>query len=66
MSKIVQEYNCGFISNDFESKSMINLLNNLDINQINNAKFSSNKAAKELCYEKESNFLINKILKKTF
>ena len=62
MSKIVKKHNCGFISKDFDTKSMINLLNKLSINEINNAKLNSNNAAKELCYEKESKFLINAIL----
>ena len=65
MSKIVKKHNCGFISKDFDTKSMINLLNKLNINDINNAKFNSSNAAKELCYEKESNFLINAILQNT-
>ncbi len=63
MSRIVKENNCGFISNDFNIKSMINLLNNLNINDIESAKFNSSNAAKKLCYENESKSLINSILK---
>ena len=66
LSEIVKKYNCGFVAKDFEIKSMINLLNNLDTDHINQAKLSSAKASKELCFENESKFLLNKILKKTY
>ena len=64
MSKIVEKHNCGFVSKDFNTNSMIELLNNLDKKNIDKAKLNSSRAAKELCFEKESRFLINKILNK--
>tara|TARA_A100001388_G_scaffold206959_1_gene157575 strand:+ start:607 stop:1782 length:1176 start_codon:yes stop_codon:yes gene_type:complete len=66
MSKIVKKNNCGFVSDDFNNKSMVDLLNNLEIDDIDQAKLNSNNAAKELCFENESKFLINKILSKQY
>ncbi len=64
MAKIVNRYNCGFISNSFKKESMINILNNLDSNKIRKAKIKSDFAANQLCFEKESKNLIKTLLNK--
>tara|TARA_A100001035_G_C27787558_1_gene505401 strand:- start:8435 stop:9598 length:1164 start_codon:yes stop_codon:yes gene_type:complete len=62
MRKIIDHYKCGFASKSFEKDSVIDLLNNLKIEDIDSAKQNSNIAAKELCYEKESRNLLSKII----
>ena len=54
MAKLVNKYDCGFISKDFSISSMVKSLSELDVNKINLAKHNSSLAAKELCFEKES------------
>lgn len=54
MANLVNEYQCGFVSNDFTLESMIDTLNELTPDDINRAKHNSDVAAKALCYEKES------------
>ena len=54
MAKLVNKYDCGFISKDFSISSMVKTLSELDANKINLSKHNSSLAAKELCFEKES------------
>tara|TARA_Y100001935_G_scaffold236265_1_gene220825 strand:- start:43 stop:1209 length:1167 start_codon:yes stop_codon:yes gene_type:complete len=54
MAKLVNKYDCGFISKDFSISSMVKTLLELDANKINLAKHNSSLAAEELCFEKES------------
>lgn len=59
MKKIVSKYNLGVVSNTFKPKDLANLLNNLKNEDILKFKLNSDNASKELCFEKESEKLIN-------
>ncbi len=59
MKEIVEQYKCGFICEDFDSKNMAKMLNKLTKEDIYKAKLASGYAAKELCYEEESKKIIN-------
>lgn len=59
MSEILMKYGLGFIAPDFSIDSMVKTLSILTSQKIDLAKQKSDEAAKELCYEKESEFLIN-------
>jgi len=48
MQKIVEKYQCGVVSNDFEPRSMAQTLNRLTSQRIAYYKEQSNKASKEL------------------
>ena len=48
MKKIVEKYDCGVVSNDFEPRSMAQTLNGLTSQRIAYYKEQSNKASKEL------------------
>ena len=61
MADIVNEFNCGFVADNFNPKAMTRLLNNLTNEEIATAKKRSNVAAKVLCYEEESKKIINLI-----
>ena len=54
MAELVNEFDCGFICEEFSIVSAVNTLNNLTTDQIDRAKVKSDKASKVLCYEKES------------
>lgn len=54
MASVIKKYQCGFISKDFSNDSMINLLQNISIEEIDKCKKNSNFAALDLCWEKES------------
>tara|TARA_B110000495_G_scaffold95092_1_gene82172 strand:- start:1653 stop:2789 length:1137 start_codon:yes stop_codon:yes gene_type:complete len=58
MAEFVNKYKCGFISNKFTTDSMIETLANLTPKQIDTAKANSHLAASELCWENESEKLI--------
>ncbi|MCT7974898.1 hypothetical protein [Laspinema olomoucense] len=67
MAELVQEYQCGIISESFTPKSMARLLNKLKPEEIMNFKTQSDKAAQVLCFEEESKKLkknINSLLEK--
>ena len=65
MAEVVRNYSCGFVSNDYGSQSMVELLNGLDSEKIDLAKHKSHEAASELCYEKEKYVLENLIFQLT-
>jgi hypothetical protein len=54
MKTLVMEYVCGFVAEEFSVDSMAKTLNNLSISDIDIAKRNSSRAAKELCWEQES------------
>jgi hypothetical protein len=54
MEAIVKQYNCGFVSKEFSVETMSNTLNNLSISDIDISKKNSERATKDLCWEKES------------
>lgn len=53
MAELVNYYNCGVIAKDFSVKSMVLALNALSVAEIDAAKANSDRAARELCFEKE-------------
>lgn len=54
MKKIVEQYNLGIVSRNFDSNELAIELNKLSYDDILTYKENSNIAAKELCYENES------------
>ena len=61
MAEVVRQYQCGFIAEEFSIESMVNTLKDLTSEKIDLAKKNSDIAAKDLCYEKESERLLNLI-----
>jgi len=52
MARLVRQYNCGIVSNDFLIESMAEKLNALSREDIMEFKMNSHKAASQLCAEK--------------
>lgn len=61
MADVVHQYSCGFVSKDYESDSMVDLINQLTSEDIDWAKTNSDLAAKHLCFENEKTVLVNLI-----
>ncbi len=59
MAKVVNEYNCGIISEDFTVESMARKLNALSTDDIVKYKMNSHRAAGYLCAEKNKDMLLN-------
>ena len=59
MAKVVNEYNCGIVSEDFTVESMARKLNALSTDDIVGYKMNSHKAAGYLCAEKNKDMLLN-------
>ena len=59
MAKVVNEYNCGIVSEDFTVESMARKLNALSTDDIVEYKMNSHKAAGYLCAEKNKDMLLN-------
>ncbi len=59
MMGLVKKYNCGVIADEFAIDSMTKILNDLTFEKVQEFKFNSSKAAEELCFEFESQKLIN-------
>ncbi len=57
MMGLVQKYNCGVVASNFSIKDMANELNKLTPELIQQYKSNSSLAAKDLCFEVESNKL---------
>lgn len=53
MAKLVSQYQCGVVSEEFSVESMAKVLNSLTPEKINKMKNHSDSAAKILCFEKE-------------
>lgn len=53
MSSLVKKYRCGFVSSDFSIASMVDTLRVLSSEMIDQAKYNSNMAANDLCFENE-------------
>jgi hypothetical protein len=58
MAKLVKQYECGVVAEEFSLQSMAKTLNALSASDIDRAKHQSHKAAKELCFEKEQEKLV--------
>ena len=54
MSELVNEFDCGFVCDEFSIVSAVNTLKRLNSDQIDRARVNSDKASRVLCYEKES------------
>lgn len=54
MAEVVNQYSCGFVSDQFSVASMIRTLQSLTCESIDEAKYKSSLAAHDLCYETES------------
>ena len=54
MAELVKEYGCGVVSKEFSIQSMARTLNSLSVEDIDRHKQRSDRAARELCFEKES------------
>jgi glycosyltransferase involved in cell wall biosynthesis len=59
MANIVNEYDCGIVSEDFTIESMAKQLNSLSTKDIEKFKMNSHKAAGYLCAEKNKDILLN-------
>lgn len=55
MAELVKEYGCGVIAGEFSVHAMAKSLNSLSAADIDKYKNNSDRAAKELCFEKEKN-----------
>lgn len=65
MAELVNEYGCGVVAEEFSVQSMAKALNSLSAAKIDEYKKGSDKAARELCFEKEREKMIsvlNKLL----
>ena len=58
MAELVKKYGCGVISKGFSVESMVSALNSLSAAEIDGLKRKSDLAAKELCFEKESEKMV--------
>jgi len=53
MAALVSEHGCGVVTDSFSIKNMAGALNSLTPQEINKCKEHSDRAARELCFEKE-------------
>ena len=58
MAEVIQHYSCGVITDNFDAGTMAHALNALDATAISHLKEASYRAAKELCFEQESEKII--------
>ena len=61
MARVVQQYDCGIVSGDFEPRSLARQLNGLDARRIDDYKQRSHRAAVDLCFEKNAEILLGMI-----
>ena len=61
MARLVRQYGCGTISEEFSPHALAKRLNALSSNDIDRLKEASNSAANELCFEKTASVLLNSI-----
>ena len=61
MARIVKEYNCGVVSENFTIESMAEVLNNLSTEDIHRFKQNSHQAASTLCAETNRQILLEKV-----
>lgn len=59
MARLVRQYNCGVVAEEFTPRSLASQLNALSHWQIDRFKQESHKAAKDLSFEKNSAVLLN-------
>ena len=61
MARIVKQYNCGVVSDEFTIESMAEVLNNLSTEDIQRFKQKSHQAASTLCAETNRQILLEKV-----
>ena len=61
MAQLVRQYDCGVIADDFTPQALAARLNALDARRIDHYKQQSHRAAQDLCFEKNSEMLLNMI-----
>ena len=61
--EIIKDYKIGVISNSFKPKDLSDAIKSISIDDLIEMKFNCNKAAKDLCWEKESKILLSNIYK---
>lgn len=61
MARVVHEYNCGVVSDDFTLESMAKVLNNLSTEEIKKFKENSRIASPHLCAEKNRDILLDTV-----
>ena len=61
MARILKEYNCGLVSDNFTIESMAKNLNNLSTEDIQRFKQNSHQAASTLCAETNRQILLKKV-----
>ena len=61
MARLARQYDCGIVSDDFEPQSLARQLNALDARSIDAYKQRSHLAARELCFERNSDVLLGMI-----
>ena len=61
MARLVRQYDCGIVSDEFSPRSLARQLDALDGERIGYFKQRSHLAARELCFEKNSGILLDMI-----
>jgi hypothetical protein len=61
MARLVRQYGCGIVSDDFDPVSLARRLNGLDAGRIASYKKQSHLAARELCFEKNAEVLLGMV-----
>lgn len=59
MAALVKHYDMGVVSADFSTSSFANTLSVLDLDRINRFKINTDRAARELCFEKSAETLLS-------
>jgi hypothetical protein len=59
MASLVRQYDCGVVADDFEPRSLARRLNALGPQEIGHFKNRSHDAARELCFEKNAQVLLD-------
>jgi len=61
MARLVRQYDCGIVAEDFTPRTLARRLNELDSGRIDHFKQRSHLAARELCFEKNAQVLLSTI-----
>lgn len=59
MASLLREYDCGIVADDFKPETMARALNALTPDVIMQKKLSSDRAARDLCFEEESKKIVS-------
>ena len=59
MASLLREYDCGIVADDFKPETMARALNALTPDVIMQKKISSDRAARDLCFEEESKKIVS-------